>query len=74
MGWLGDQAGALDKTVDLVELYVGAHARLSRSIEKRGGTAIFLGLVWGNDFRRKRDRVLSDVLLKVVEHRHLWIA
>eukprot|EP00435_Cladocopium_sp_Y103_P041614 s1182_g11.t1 len=73
--WLGPQAPmfheALAKGLNFLEVYAGT-ARASQAVIKRGGTAIFLGLDHGQDFRRARDRSLARALVKRLKPEHLW--
>jgi hypothetical protein len=55
----------------LLEVYTGA-ARASQQVLKLGGRAIRLGLEWGQNFRRQRDRRLAAFLLYSVFVAHLW--
>ena len=64
--WLGDQASLLEGApLDLVEVWVGRGA-LSEAVNRRGGRAIRIGLKYGHDLRRLRDRELLMALL------HWW--
>ena len=73
--WLGEQAPifrqALKRGLDFLEVYAGA-ARASHAVLAKGGTAIYLGLDHGQDFRCAKDRSLGKALLKRTQPKHYW--
>eukprot|EP00438_Fugacium_kawagutii_P015705 Skav235328 [mRNA] locus=scaffold520:603852:614712:+ [translate_table: standard] len=73
--WLGPQADvfrrALSHGLDFLEVYAGK-ARASQAVLAKGGTALFLGLDHGQDFRRAKDRSLGRALVQRLKPKHLW--
>lgn len=73
--WLGDQAHlyeqALEHGLDFLEVYAGK-GRATQAVLQRHGIAICLGLDYGQDFRRARDRSLARFLVERLRPRHLW--
>ena len=72
--WLGDQSAVLDTKVGLVEVFTG-HAPLSQLYEQTTGkSSIRLGLSYGQDFTRVRDRRLLLLLIAFTQPEHVWFS
>eukprot|EP00435_Cladocopium_sp_Y103_P065222 s43_g27.t1 len=72
--WLGDQSAALDTRVGLIEVFTG-HAPLSQLYEQTTGkSSIRLGLTYGQDFTRVRDRRLLLLLIAFTQPEHVWFS
>ena len=54
-GWLGSQAWTLKAPVTLIEVFCG-EAPLSAACQRQGSAVIRVGLQWGHDLSRARDR------------------
>ena len=71
--WLGDQGPKLDR-VGLIEVFAGA-ARLSKQCEhRRGLSSISIGLKFGQDLSRARDRRLLLLLLGRCRSKDVWFS
>ena len=73
--WLGDQAPILERAkqrgwLDLVEVYADK-GRVSAQVLEMDGTAIRVGLAWGHDLTRSRDRRLLFQLIEFVPVKHV---
>ena len=70
--WLGHQAPLIDHSVSMIEVFTGK-ANLSRVMEAQSGMpCIRLGLEYGQDFTKPRDRQLFIQLLAVVKPKRVW--
>ena len=72
--WLGNQASKLDSKVGLIEVFTGT-ANLSKQFEKRTQkTAIQIGIDYGHDLGRLRDRRNLLYLVALTKPDHIWFA
>ena len=72
--WLGKQAWKLDSTVGLVEVFTGK-APLSSQFQKRTNqTAIQIGIDFGHDLGRLKDRRNLLFLVALTKPAHVWFA
>ena len=74
INFLGHQAYLLDGPIALVEVFAGAHARLSSNVQKLGGTSIKIGLHYGHDLSLTQNRNLLMQLIGHVQPLHVWVA
>ena len=73
--WLGEQAPVLQKEVGLIEVFTSSKARLALASERaRGMSSIRLGLHYGQDFSRAKDRRLLLVLIARCRSKDVWFS
>ena len=72
--WLGVQGNALGGQVGLIEVFTGKAPLSSASSRTRGLVSIRLGLEYGQDFSRARDRRLLLLLLGRCRARDVWFS
>ena len=72
--WMGSQASALGAPrLHAVEIYVGM-GRITKKLTQKGASAVCIGLKYGHDLRRLRDRELLMCLLSWWDPEHTWVS
>ena len=68
-----DQAVKSKRHLHSLEVYAGA-ARTTKTVVSKGGLALCLGLLHGQDFNQARDRAFLEALLHRFKPWHVWLA
>ena len=72
--WLGDQADAIDRCPQFIEVFTGKAPLASKVQSKLGVPSIKIGLQYGQDLNRLSDRRKLMQLIALLRPRHVWFS
>ena len=72
--WLGDQADAIDRCPQFIEVFTGKAPLASKVQSELGVPSIKIGLQYGQDLNRLSDRRKLMQLIALLRPRHVWFS